>query len=63
MEIAFHDLLTVEPDGVGCYYFWRNNANPAHVWEMTRSLLRRVPRRQLRWRVIHPDSKKETQAS
>lgn len=63
MEIAFQDMLAVEPDGVGCYYYWRNNANPARVWEMTRGLLRRVPRRQLRWHVIHPDPKKETQAS
>ena len=63
METAFHDMLAVEPDGVGCYYYWRNNANPARVWEMTRSLLRRVPRRQLHWHVIHSEPKEETQVS
>ena len=63
MEAAFYDMVAVEPDGVGCYYYWRNNANPARVWEMTRSLLRRVPRRQLRWHVIHSDPKEEKQVS
>lgn len=50
MEAAFAKILSVEPDEVGCYYFWRNNEDPMRVWETTRRLLRRVPRRQLRWR-------------
>lgn len=62
MEIAFDHIMALEPDGVGCYYYWRNNANPARVWEKSRALLRRVPRRQLHWRVIQPGAK-ENQAS
>lgn len=50
MEVAFAKILSVEPDEIGCYYFWRNNENPAKVWETTRRLLRHVPRRQLHWR-------------
>ncbi len=50
MEIAFAKILGLEPDEVGCYYFWRNNENPTRVWELSRRLLRRVPRRQMRWR-------------
>jgi hypothetical protein len=49
LEPAFFKMLNVEPDGVGCYYYWRNNVNPTHVWETTRGLLRRIPRRQLYW--------------
>jgi len=63
MEVAFDHIMAVEPDDVGCYYYWRNNANPARVWEMTRALLQRVPRRQLRWRVIQSGSKENMQAS
>jgi hypothetical protein len=51
MEIAFARILSLEPDEVGCYYYWRNNADPAQVWESTRKLLKRVPRRQLHWRM------------
>lgn len=51
MESAFARILSLEPDEVGCYYFWRNNANPVEVWEATRKLLKRVPRRQLHWRM------------
>ena len=51
LEPAFSRTLSVDPDGVGCYYFWRNNANPTRVWETTRGLLRRIPRRQLHWQV------------
>jgi len=57
LELAFCQLLTVEPDGLGCYYYWRNNENPTHVWETTRGLLRRIPRRQLHWQVAIPDLK------
>lgn len=51
LEAAFCQLLRVEADGIGCYYYWRNNVNPTRVWETTRSLLRRIPRRQLYWQV------------
>jgi hypothetical protein len=51
LETAFTQILSLEPDEVGCYYFWRNNADPARVWDISRRLLRRVPRRQMRWRV------------
>ncbi len=63
LEIDFCHIMAVEPDGLGCYYYWRNNANPARAWEATRALLRRVPRRQLHWRVLQSGSKEETQAS
>jgi hypothetical protein len=49
LEQAFQDLVDMEPDELACYYYWRNNANPEQVWEKTRSLLRRTPRRQLYW--------------
>jgi len=47
LKTAFTQILSVEPDELGCYYYWRNNANPNHVWQTTRELLRRTPRRQL----------------
>lgn len=59
LEPAFLQMLDVEPDGVGCYYYWRNNVNPTHVWETTRRLLRRIPRRQLYWQVTVPDPQEE----
>lgn len=49
MESAFAQLLSAEPDELGCYYYWRNNANPDSVWQKTRDLLRHTPRRQLYW--------------
>lgn len=49
LEPSFKHLLRAEPDEVGCYYYWRNNSNPTQVWETTRRLLRRIPRRQLHW--------------
>lgn len=49
LETAFKDLVAQAPDEIACYYYWRNNVNPEHVWEKTRSLLRSVPRRQLYW--------------
>src|SRR6266568_2785265 len=55
LEQAFCQLLAVEPDDLGCYYYWRNNENPTRVWETTRGLLRRIPRRQLHWQVTVPD--------
>src|SRR5437773_2546523 len=55
LEQAFCQLLIAEPDEIGCYYYWRNNENPTRVWETTRGLLRRIPRRQLHWLVILPD--------
>ncbi len=55
LEPAFCQLLNVEPDGLGCYYYWRNNVHPTRVWETTRRLLRRIPRRQLHWQVAVHD--------
>ncbi len=46
LDASFSELLDIEPDSIGCYYFWRNNAHPELVWERTRDLLGRVPRRQ-----------------
>jgi hypothetical protein len=63
LEASFWQALKVEPDGIGCYYYWRNNANPARVWEMTSNLLRHVPRRQLHWQVNTSEAKEETQSS
>jgi hypothetical protein len=51
METAFAGILSLEPDELGCFYFWRNNADPEQVWDATRRLLKRVPRRQLYWRM------------
>ena len=59
LEPAFSQLLNVEPDGLGCYYYWRNNVHPTRVWEKTRMLLRRIPRRQLHWQVAVPDQSGE----
>jgi hypothetical protein len=49
LEPAFTKILSAEPDEVACYYYWRNNEDPEWVWQTTRSLLRRIPRRQLYW--------------
>ena len=57
MEAAFHHITSVEPDAIGCYYYWRNNADPDRVWNRTRSLLRRIPRRQLHWHITQPEMK------
>ena len=57
MEAAFQHIINVEPDGIGCYYYWRNNADPTRVWDKTRTLLRRIPRRQLHWHITQPDLK------
>ncbi len=54
LDSAFDKILSVEPDELGCYYFWRNNANPTQVWRMTQTYLRRIPRRQLHWQVNSP---------
>jgi len=51
METAFTGILSLEPDELGCFYYWRNNADPTQVWDSTRRLLKRVPRRQLHWRM------------
>ena len=51
LEAAFVQLLSTEPDEVAAYYYWRNNENPTCVWQTTRGLLRRIPRRQLHWQV------------
>lgn len=51
METAFTGILSLEPDELGCFYFWRNNVDPGQVWDSTRRLLKRVPRRQLHWRM------------
>lgn len=49
LEAVFTHMLAAEPDEIACYYYWRNNVNPAAVWQTTRNLLRRIPRRQLYW--------------
>ncbi|HTI15558.1 MAG TPA: hypothetical protein VL461_13500 [Dictyobacter sp.] len=49
LEQSFTSLLQAEPDEAACYYFWRNNDNPERVWQRTKTLLRRIPRRQLFW--------------
>ncbi|QBD82050.1 hypothetical protein EPA93_41155 [Ktedonosporobacter rubrisoli] len=49
LEQSFGDMLKTEPDEVACYYYWRNNADPERIWQTTRGLLRRIPRRQLHW--------------
>ncbi len=49
LELAFGHILNAEPDEVASYYYWRNNEDPARVWQTTRRLLRRIPRRQLHW--------------
>jgi hypothetical protein len=48
---AFTQILSADPDELGCYYFWRNNANPISVWQETKKYLHRIPRRQLYWQV------------
>lgn len=63
LEVAFAYAMSVEPDDVGCYYYWRNNANPTRVWEMSHQLLRRIPRRQLHWHVTQTEPKEEEQPS
>jgi len=52
LESAFMQLLSAEPDEVACYYYWRNNVDPTNVWQTTRALLRRIPRRQLHWHTL-----------
>jgi hypothetical protein len=56
LTMAFNQILSVEPDSVGCYYYWRNNVNPTRIWQTTSGLLRRIPRRQLYWQVTASDS-------
>ena len=55
LEAAFGHLLNAEPDEVASYYYWRNNEDPARVWQATRKLLRRIPRRQLYWQFPLPN--------
>ncbi len=57
MEAAFQHIIGAEPDSIGCYYYWRNNANPDRVWNSTHGLLRRIPRRQLHWHITQPEIK------
>lgn len=55
LEEAFLQMLSAEPDEVAAYYYWRNNEQPSRVWQTTRTLLRRIPRRQLHWQAVsHP---------
>jgi hypothetical protein len=49
LAMAFTHLLSADPDEIAAYYYWRNNEDPTHVWQTTRDLLRRLPRRQLYW--------------
>jgi hypothetical protein len=49
LEVAFHQVMKVDPDEIAGYYFWRNNEHPERVWQITADLFRRVPRRQLHW--------------
>ncbi|HLH62369.1 MAG TPA: hypothetical protein VKV20_11855 [Ktedonobacteraceae bacterium] len=51
LDTAFTQILSADPDELGCYYFWRNNANPLSVWQETKKNLQRIPRRQLYWQV------------
>lgn len=50
LEAAFKKLCSADPDEIACYYYWRNNERPEQIWETTRGLLRRIPRKQLFWR-------------
>jgi hypothetical protein len=59
LEGAFTHLLHADPDEVGAYYYWRNNENPARIWQTTRTLLRRIPRRQLYWQASGANAKSE----
>lgn len=59
MEAAFLKMVNLEPDELGCYYFWRNNADPERVWQTTCTLLKRVPRRQLHWSLFAPTTQKK----
>jgi hypothetical protein len=54
LEPSFTKLLNAGPDEVACYYYWRNNVNPSRVWQTTRTLLQRTPRRQLYWQSTPP---------
>lgn len=54
LELSFTHALSVEPDEVACYYYWRNNVDPKRVWQTTRDQLRRIPRRQLHWQLTAP---------
>ncbi len=54
LDPSFTRLLSTEPDEVACYYYWRNNVDPVSVWQRTRQLLRRIPRRQLYWKSTSP---------
>jgi hypothetical protein len=49
LESAFKQMVSLEPDEVAGYYYWRNNEDPCHIWQTTRGLLRSIPRRQLYW--------------
>jgi hypothetical protein len=49
LEPTFSKMLAADPDEIACYYYWRNNADPDAVWQTTRRLLKRTPRRQLYW--------------
>lgn len=49
LEAVFAQVLDVDPTEIAAYYFWRNNTHPERVWQLTRDLLRRIPRRQLHW--------------
>jgi hypothetical protein len=61
LETAFGQLLSAEPDEIGCYYYWRNNQNPTRVWQTTHNLLKRIPRRQLYWHASSSHSQAEKQ--
>jgi hypothetical protein len=52
LEGAFKHIAGLEPDEIGGYYYWRNNEDPCRVWQVTRGLLRGIPRRQLHWQKI-----------
>lgn len=54
LEPTFNSLLQAMPDEIACYYYWRNNEDPEQVWQTTRRLLRRIPRRQLYWHSTLP---------
>jgi hypothetical protein len=62
METAFTHILNAEPDELACYYYWRNNVDPCRVWQKTRDMLRRTPRRQLYWHPTLLQQQEEKQA-
>jgi len=49
---TFALITSCQPDAIGTFYYWRDNADPDRVWAQTRLALRSLPRRQLRWQIL-----------